>query len=83
MLNLKGRDAARSYAAPALCVHIDGFSLHAAVRCGTDDSQALEQLCRYITRFALATERVQTVATVQVVLKLKTPGATGPHTWSC
>jgi hypothetical protein len=29
---------------------IDGFSLHAAVRCGADDRQALEQLCRYITR---------------------------------
>jgi hypothetical protein len=29
---------------------IDGFSLHAAVRCAADDRQALEQLCRYITR---------------------------------
>ena len=25
---------------------IDGFSLHAAVRCAADDRQALEQLCR-------------------------------------
>jgi len=82
VLNLKGRDAARSYAAPALCADIDGFRLHAAVRCGIADSQALEKLCRYITRFALVTERVQTVATVQVVLKLKTPGATRSHTWS-
>ena len=32
----------------ALCANIDGFSLHAAVRCGADDRQALEQLCRYI-----------------------------------
>jgi hypothetical protein len=39
-----------------------GFSLHAAVRCGADDRQALEQLCRYITRPALANERVQTNA---------------------
>jgi hypothetical protein len=38
----------------ALCADIDGFSLHAAVRCGADDRQALEQLCRYITRPALA-----------------------------
>ena len=37
-----------------LCVDIDGFSLHAAVRCGADDRQALEQLCRTITRPALA-----------------------------
>ena len=55
-----------------LCADIDGFSLHAAVRCGADDRQALEQLCRYITRPALANERVQTNATGQVVLKLKT-----------
>ena len=40
-----------------LCADIDGFSLHAAVRCGADDRQALEQLCRYITRPALANER--------------------------
>ncbi len=56
-----------------LCADNDGFSLHAAVRCGADDRQALEQLCRYITRPALANERVQTNATGQVVLKLKTP----------
>jgi hypothetical protein len=52
---------------------IDGFSLHAAMRCGADDRQALEQLCRYITLPALANERVQTNAAGQVVLKLKTP----------
>ena len=33
-----------------LCADSNGFSLHAAVRCGADDRQALEQLCRYITR---------------------------------
>jgi len=56
-----------------LCADISGFSLHAAVRCGADDRQALEQLCRYITRPALANERVQANAAGQVVLKLKTP----------
>ena len=56
----------------SLCADIDGFSLHAAVRCGAGDRQALEQLCRYITRPALANERVQTNAAGQVVLKLKT-----------
>ncbi len=60
-----------------LCADIDGFSLHAAVRCGPDDRQALEQLCRYITRPALANERVQTNAAGQVVLKLKTPWRDG------
>jgi RNA polymerase sigma factor (sigma-70 family) len=29
---------------------IDGLTLHASVRCGADDRQALEQLCRYFTR---------------------------------
>ena len=55
-----------------LCADVDGFSLHAAVRCGADDRQALEQLCRCITRPAVANERVQTNAAGQVVLKLKT-----------
>ena len=60
-----------------LCVDSNGFSLHAAVRCGADDRKALEQLCRYITRPALANERVQTNAAGQVVLKLKTPWRDG------
>ncbi len=56
----------------ALCADEQGFSLHAAVRCGADERQRLEQLCRYITRPALANERVQCNAAGQVVLKLKT-----------
>jgi hypothetical protein len=47
------------------------------VRCGADDRQALKQLCRHITRPALANERVQTNAAGQVVLKLKTPWRDG------
>ncbi len=42
------------------------------MRCSADDRQALEQLCRTITRPALANDRVQTNAAGQVVLKLKT-----------
>ncbi len=55
-----------------LCADIDGCSLHAAVRSSADDRQALEQLCRCITRPALANERVRANAAGQVVLKLKT-----------
>ena len=55
-----------------LCADMQGFSLHAAVRCGADERQALEQLCRTITRPALANERVQCNAAGQVVLRLKT-----------
>ena len=42
------------------------------LRCAADDRKALEQLCRYITRPALANERVQDNAAGQVVLRLKT-----------
>ena len=47
------------------------------MRCAADDRQALEQLCRYITRPALANERVQTNAAGLVVLKLKTAWGDG------
>jgi len=54
------------------CATSRATAQHAAVRCGADDRQALEQLCRTITRPALANERLQTSAAGQVVLKLKT-----------
>lgn len=57
----------------ALCADIDGFSVHAAVRCGADDRQAPEALCRKITRPTLANERVRPNAAGQVMLKMKTP----------
>lgn len=60
-----------------LCADINGFSLHAAVRYCADERRALGQLCRYITRPALANERVQCNAAGQVVLKLKTPWRDG------
>jgi len=56
---------------------MNGFSLHAAVRCGADGRKALEQLCRYITRPALANEQVQHNSAGQVVLKLTTPSRDG------
>ena len=46
---------------------------HAAVRCNVDDHHAFEQSSRYITRPALASDRVQCNYAGQVVLKLKTP----------
>ena len=63
------RDAARDL---ELCADQQGFSLHAAARCDADERQRLEQLCRYITRPALANERLQINSAGQVVLKLKT-----------
>ena len=54
-----------------LCAHAHGFSLHAAVRCGADQRTQLERLCRYLTRPALANERLSRNAEGQVVLRLK------------
>ena len=77
VLTLQGAMPRESDFKQHLCADIDGFSLHAAVRCAADDRQALEQLCRHIARPALANERVQTNAAGQVVLKLKTPWRDG------
>ena len=45
--------------------------LHAAVRWRADQCQELEQLCRYITRPAIANERLKRNRAGQVVLQLK------------
>lgn len=56
-----------------LCVDIDGFSMHAAVRCDGDDRQSLEQLCCYVTRPTPTNDRIQANAAGQVVPRFKTP----------
>jgi hypothetical protein len=56
---------------------IEEMGLHAAVRVEAHERKRLEQLCRYITRPALADERVQLNAAGQVELKLKTPWRDG------
>jgi len=43
----------------ALCADAHGFSLHAGVRCGAHQRKKLERLCRYITRPAIANERLK------------------------
>jgi len=55
----------------ALCADSHGFSLHAAVRCGAYQRKELEQLCRYITRPAIANERLKRNGAGDVVLQLK------------
>jgi Putative transposase len=77
MLTLRGAMPRETDFNQPLCADMMDFSLHAAVRCGAEDRQALEQLCRYITRPALANERVQCNAAGQVVRKLKTPWRDG------
>jgi Putative transposase len=56
---------------PDLCAKLHGFSLHAAVRWGADQRKELEHLCRYITRPAIANERLKRNRVGQVVLQLK------------
>ena len=43
VLTLQGAMLREKDSKQTLCADIDGFSLHAAVRCGVDDRQALEQ----------------------------------------
>jgi hypothetical protein len=45
-------------ATPVRCVDAQGFSLHAEVCCAAHERKQLEPLCRYITRPAIATERL-------------------------
>ena len=56
-----------------LRVNAHGFSLHAAVRWRADQRKKLEQLRRYITRPAIANERLKRNRAGQVVLHLKSP----------
>jgi hypothetical protein len=55
------------------CANAQGFSLHAEVRLAMNRRQKLEQLCRYITRPAIANERLKLNRTGDVVLQLKSP----------
>jgi hypothetical protein len=71
----RGRDTHRSR--EALCAEHQGFSLHAGVRCDANDRQGIEQLCRYITRPAIANERLSINREGNVVLRLKTPWRNG------
>ena len=62
------------------CVNEQGFSLHAEVRLASNQRHKLEHLCRYITRPALANERLALNRAGQVVLRLKTLDLDGtPH----
>ncbi|MDP3662818.1 MAG: IS91 family transposase [Nitrosomonas sp.] len=55
------------------CANAHGFSLHAGVRYAMNQRNKLERLCRYITRPAIADERLARNKDGQIVLTLKTP----------
>jgi hypothetical protein len=58
---------------PVRCVDEQGFSLHAEVCCAAHERHKLEHLCRYITRPAIANERLTLNRAGDVVLQLKSP----------
>jgi hypothetical protein len=71
VLSLRSLPSTGERSKPGLCANAHGFSLHAAVRCGADQRRELEHLCRYITRPAIANERLRRNGAGQVVLTLK------------
>ena len=71
VLSLASLPSADKTSEPGLCAKLHGFTLHAAVRWGADQRQQLEHLCRYITRPAIANERLKRNRAGQVVLQLK------------
>jgi hypothetical protein len=57
--------------------HARRVGLHSGVRCGTHQRKELERLCRYITRPAIANERLKYDDAGNVVLQLKSAGRDG------
>lgn len=82
VLTLRGAMVREGMASELLCSDIGGFILHAAMRIDALDRKRLQQLCRYIACPARSDERVQINAAGQENIKVKTLGATAPHTWS-
>ncbi len=54
-----------------------GFSLHAGVACKSHQRKKLERLCRYITRPAIAEQRLSLAVSGSVIVALKTPYGDG------
>ena len=50
-----------------------GFSVHAGVACKSHQRKKLERLCRYITRPAIAEQRLSLAGNGNVIVALKTP----------
>ena len=50
-----------------------GFSMHAGVACKSNQRKKLERLCRYITRPAIAEQRLSLASNGNVIVAFKTP----------
>ena len=73
MLSLQTVPSFEAQDTPQGCANQQGFSLHADVRCAMNQRHKLEQLCRYITRPAIANDRLKLNSAGDVVLQLKSP----------
>jgi hypothetical protein len=60
-----------------LHAHVEGFDLHAAVVIDADDRDALERLCRYLSRPAIAQDHLELRDTGQVRVELRHPWSDG------
>jgi hypothetical protein len=60
-----------------LVAEVDGFNLHAGVRVAADDRSALERLCRYMARPAVAAGRVTRLPDGNVAYRVKSPRSAG------
>jgi hypothetical protein len=60
-----------------------GFSLHAGVACKSNQRKKLERLCRYITRPAIAEQRLSLASNGNVIVGLKTPYDDGTTHVAC
>jgi hypothetical protein len=61
----------------ALHAHLEGFDLHAAVAIDADDRDALERLCRYLGRPAIAQDHVKLLDSGRVRVELRHPWSDG------
>jgi len=77
VLSLRTAPGREDKATSGLCAQAHGFSLHAGVRCSAHQRKELERLCRYITRPAIAHERLKEDGGGNVVLQLKSPWRDG------
>ncbi len=73
---IKGR-ASPKHRQQSLSVQYAGFSLNAVVYIPSDEPEALERLCRYIMRPAIAQERLQLLSGDRVALTLRRPWQDG------
>ena len=69
--------AGRVVRLPPRCAALDDYNVHAGVVVGGHDEEAVERLCRYVCRPALAKSRIEEAPGGGVVLRFKRPWSDG------